>query len=162
MAAFRSKTYEIRKNSGSSAIWRGGVKVGEFPNVGYKVEVYGRGSGLAGTLVAAHALAETMRGVSQYQRKFVLTEAEYEENERVLRGWREAVLRKFPYTPEEAAAVTESEARHAGIIARGRENVRKALLNADPYNGGFSHWNPNPKRRPEISEPDEPASAPAP
>lgn len=160
MAAERAKSYRITRNSGSSDIWRGGRKVGTFPNAGYNVQVFGCGSGLAGTLIGAHALAETMRGISPYQRRYVLTEAELAEDERVMREWREALLAKYPFTSEEAEAVAESDARHAGAISKGRENMRAALLNSDPYKGGFAHWNPNPKKRPEIEEP-EPEPPPA-
>lgn len=153
MAATK-KSYEVRKNPGSSPIIRGGKKVGEFPNVGYSVQVYGRGSGLAGTLVAAHALAEVMRDVSPYQRRFVLTEAEYEENERVLREWHQALMEKYPFTPGEAKALSESEARYDSLKSRAKEKVRHDLLNLNPYDN-FANWRSTPKRRPDIVEPDE-------
>jgi len=159
MGIKHGKSYLVTKNEGMRSIYRGGVKVGEFPAVGYSVQVFGECSGLTGTLIAAHAFAEVALDVAPYNRQYVLTAEEYEEHVGILLRSGEELMARFPYTPEEAASVAENEAKYAELTTRGRENMRRKLMNLSPH--AHVTWDPNPRPRPELvrAEPEQEAVA---
>jgi len=161
MALKHGKSYVVRKNEGSRKIYRGGVEVGEFPEVGYTVQVFGDSTGLTGTLLAAHAYAEVALDVAPHNRRFVLTAEEYDEHKAVLERSSAELMERFPYLPEEAKAVEEHYAKYADITERGEANVRRKMMNLSPYQNVT--WNPNPLPRPVLEEADpEPAAGPCP
>lgn len=156
---FTPKGYEIHKRTGLSAIYRDGKHVGDHPRSGYTVTIHGRGTRLAGTALAAHALAEIELDVAPHRRRFVLTEEEYEAHVGSLRSYFDGIVERFPYTAEEAEAVAASDARYASVIEAGTETVRRKLLNVSPYE--YVTWDPRSKQRPDFSEPSEEAHAQA-
>jgi len=159
MGIKHGKSYLVTKNEGTRTIYRGGEAVGEFPAVGYSVQVFGECSGLTGTLIAAHAFAEVRLDVAPHNRQYVLTAEEYEENEAILRRNGEELMARFPYTPEEAKRVEEHNAKYARIIEEGRKNMKRKLMNLSPYKEVT--WDPNPRPRPElvVAEPEQEPSA---
>jgi len=159
MAGPKKPRYSVFRRTGTVEVWRGGKKSGEFPEAGYLVRTGGQGTGIAGTLLAAHALAEVMLDVSPRRRRYVLTQAEYDEHVAVLKDWRTRLLERFPYLPEEAEAVEAHLAKYAGVEEQGRANVRRGLMNLSPYRED-PYWNSNPMRRPPLEEETAEAAAP--
>jgi hypothetical protein len=109
------------------------------------VHVFGECTALAGTELAAHALAEVYKDVPSGRRVWVLTEAEYEEHKRILKENREALMAAFPYSDEEKAAVDASNERYAQVTLEGEENIKRKLLNVWEYEYILP---PPPLRRP--------------
>lgn len=142
-----TKGYRVTKRSGEAPIFRDGVQVGSWPEAGYSVQIFGTCTALAGTELAAHALAEVYREIEPHRRRWVLTEAEYDEHCRILEDDRAALLAQYPYTHAESIAVGESNDRYATVIERGQANIRRKLLNHSPYE--YFHWDPNPLKRPD-------------
>lgn len=154
-----AKGYSVTKRTGTTSVYRGGKRVGEHPAAGYQVIVKGRGTRLAGTLVAAHALGEMEMDVQPHRRRFVLSAEECDEHEAVLRRNLDDLMKRFPFIPEEAASVDEDRRRHADVIAKGAANVRRALMNVSPYQNVI--WNPRALKRPDLDEPESDHPSPA-
>jgi hypothetical protein len=154
------KSYVVTELTGDTKIYRGGELVGTFPQAGFQVQVRGKCTALAGTELAAHALAEVYLEVDPNNRRWVLTEDEYEEHVRVLEDHRRELIETFPFTPEEEAAVETDRQKHAEIEERGRETIRRGLMNLSPYK--YVIWDPNPRRRPQSFPglPDAEAASP--
>lgn len=140
------KSYEVRALEGESEVYRGGKLVGTFPQSGYEVRIFGLMTARAGTELAAHALAEVHLAVEHYNRRWVLTADEYAEHVSVLEESRFNLMKRFPFSLEEAATVQAYREKHFHIEASARENIRIQLMNGSP----FEHvtWDPNPRRRP--------------
>lgn len=155
------KTYLVTKRTEEANIYRGGELVGTFPEVGFQVQIFGQCTALAGTELAAHALAEVYKDVSPYRRQWVLSGAEYDEHVSVLQDHLERLLAAWPYTPEEAASVEAHYQKYKDIDKAGKESVRRKLLNLNPYDT-FANWNPNPIARPKdfpaVPEDDQTAT----
>ena len=145
-----AKGYDVRKRTGSTAIYRGGKHVGEHPTCGYQVVIHGRCTRLAGTALAAHALAEVELDVQPHRRKFVLSSDEYDEHVAALQDNLDALIERFPFSPDEAKQVNASNSRYASVIEAGRETIRRALMNVSPYE--YVVWNPRPVKRPDIAD----------
>ncbi len=154
------KSYLVTERTEETNIYRGGKLVGTFPEVGYQVQVFGVCSGLAGTELAAHALAEVHKDVSPYSRRWVLTEAEYEEHVGILKAHSDRLMATYPYTEEEATSVKAHNDKYADIQREGAENIKRQLMNLPPHR--HITWDPNPVRRPKefpaLPEEDEVAS----
>lgn len=147
------KSYRVSQNTGTTNIYRDGKLVGTVPEAGYRVEMFGMGTLLAGTELAAHALAEVYKDVVPWNRRWVLSEAEYEEHVTVLRGHIAAIMEAYPYSAEEAAAVQASNEKYAKIIEQGREGLKKKLMGLSPYEN--IRWGRQPPSRPTSFPTDE-------
>lgn len=150
--------YEVWKRSGSFAVYRDGQHVGDHPAHGYEVVVHGRCTRLAGTALAAHALAEVELDVMPHRRRFVLTAEEYEEHVDALSNNLDSLMERFPFTASEAEKVAASNARYASVIEASRALIKRALMNVSPYESVL--WGSHPRLRPEIAEPPELAATP--
>lgn len=140
------KSYIVTKRTGTREIYRGGVRAGTWPEIGYDIRIPGVCSAIAGTELAAHALAEVYKNVSLSSRRWVLTEDEYNEHIRILEEDDAALMEAFPYSPAEERAVDEHNSRYAQITEKSRETIKRALLNTNPYE--YIIWN-NETKRPE-------------
>jgi hypothetical protein len=138
--AKHGKGYLVTERTGEANIYRGGRLAGTFPESGFEVRVFGRCTALAGTELAAHALAEVHLDVEPHNRRWVLTEAEYEE--------RAAIRDAFPFTAEEEIAFTASQENYAEVDRQGMENIKRQLMNLSPYK--YVLWDPNPRKRPDT------------
>jgi hypothetical protein len=155
------KSYLVTERSGEANIYRDGRLAGTFPEAGFDVRVFGRCTALAGTELAAHALAEVYLEIEPHNRRWVLTEAEYDEHIRVLEDHRAALMGAFPFTAEEEAAFKASQEKYADIDRKGSENIRRQLMNLSPYE--YVLWDPNPRARPGTfpALPEELSASPA-
>ncbi len=148
------KSYFVRKRRGETTIIRDGKAVGTWPETGYHVQVKGVCTALAGTLIAAHALAEVYLGIEPQSRRFVLTEAEYEEHMKILENDVMALIETFPYSREEEESVKAHDEKYADIIRQGSENLKQKLMNVNPYPNVV--WDPDQNLQPnEIPQPIE-------
>lgn len=140
------KSYLVTKLDGDHSIYRDGQLAGSWPQAGYQVQVFGVCTALAGTELAAHALAEVYRNIEPHRRQWVLTEAEYEEHLQLREADNRALLDRYPLTPTEAAIAQQHEDRYAKVSADGRANIKRKLLNLSPYQ--YIDWDSNPRKRP--------------
>ena len=140
------KSYWREKLDGTAEIYRGGQLVGSWPQTGYQVQVFGVCTALAGTELAAHALAEVYRNIEPHRRQWVLTEAEYEEHLQLLEDDNRALMDKYQLTPAEAAPTQQYAGRYAKVSADGRDNIKRKLQNLSPYQ--YIDWDSNPRKRP--------------
>lgn len=152
------KNYLVTERTGEANIYRGGRLAGTFPEAGFEVRVFRHCTALAGTELAAHALAEVHLGVEPHNRRWVLTEAEYEAHIRVLEDHRTALMETFPFTAEEEEAFMASQKKYADVDRKNSENIKRDLMNLSPYK--YVLWDPNPRRRPDSfpALPEEPAA----
>jgi hypothetical protein len=146
--AKHGKGYLVTERTGEANIYRGGRLAGTFPESGFEVRVFGRCTALAGTELAAHALAEVHLDVEPHNRRWVLTEAEYEEHIHLLEDQRAAIRDAFPFTAEEEIAFTASQENYAEVDRQGMENIKRQLMNLSPYK--YVLWDPNPRKRPDT------------
>jgi hypothetical protein len=146
--AKHGKSYLVTARTGDANIYRGGRQAGTFPQAGFDVRIFGRCTALVGTELAAHALAEVHLDVEPTSRRWVLTEAEYDEHIRVIEDHRAALMDAFPFTAEEEAAFKASQEKYADVDREGRENIKRQLMNVSPYK--YVLWDTNPRRRPEA------------
>lgn len=162
MAAVQGKSYRVTKRKGVTDVYRGGILVGTWPEVGYSVQVFGVCRAVAGTELAAHALAEVHnRNASPFSRRWVLTEAEYEEHRQVLDENLKGLLETYPYTPTEEAALATIRTSHGALIEKGEAKIKAQLLNQSHLFEFFT-WDPARNKRPAAFPPhagDEAAMA---
>jgi hypothetical protein len=127
------KSYIVTPRTGVSNIYRSEKLVGTHPEMGFSVQVFGVCTALAGTELAAHALAEVHKDVPSHKRLWVLTADEYEEHRRILQDNLDDLMETYPFSDEEKAAVDASNARYAKYIEQSNENMKRKLMNVSPY-----------------------------
>lgn len=152
------KSYLVTEKNGVANIYRDGKLAGTFPETGFEVQIPGICTALAGTELAAHALAEVYKDVNPSSRRWVLTEAEYDEHIQILKNHNERLLAAYPYTEEEAESVAQHNAHYQDITEKGRQSIKAKLLNENPFKF-FANWEKNPVPRPKefpVAQVDEP------
>jgi hypothetical protein len=122
-------SYLVTPRTGFSNVYRSGKLAGTHPEVGYHLSVPGVCSAIAGTELAAHALAEVYKNVVSHRRLWVLTEAEVDEHLQILRKNNDELMAAFPYSTEEQTSVDAHHEKYSAITAEGERNIRRQLMN---------------------------------
>jgi hypothetical protein len=121
-AKFGKVRVTLMPKTGASGIHRGGVKVGEWPDPGYVVVIHNCLSTSAATLEAAKAIGEfygwtenprnmRVRPPARVHAMTVEAATAYVEG---VEADRDALMARYPYTPEEVARLKASV--HADVL----------------------------------------------
>lgn len=140
------KDYFVSKLDGEANIVRDGKQVGTWPNIGFLVEVPEAGVMKTGTILRAHAYAEVALGVPSSSRQWVMTDEEYQDDERLVREHQDGLLLAFPLTEELQSSLASW--RSPEERERAKAIMRQQLMNLE--NGFVVPHLPRPDRYPDL------------